>query len=74
LSEIDKRNRFEEDLFAYQTTKDGKVLISWQQRQVMILKGEKALKLLAQLEGADRRQVQMLLAKVTGNFKRGNER
>jgi hypothetical protein len=74
MSDIDKRNRFEEDLFSYRVTRDGKVFISWQNRQIMILKEEKARKLLAQLETADRRQVQLALAKITGHFKHGNER
>lgn len=74
MGETDKRNRFEEDLFSYHVNKDGKVFITWQNRQIMILKESKARKLLAQLAGADRRQVQLVLAKVTGHFKHGNER
>ncbi len=74
MSETDKRNRFEEDIFSYQVNKEGKIFIYWQNRQIMILKEAKARKLLAQLEGADRRQVQLLLAKITGHFKHGNER
>jgi len=60
--------------FDYRETKDGKVFITWQGQQVMALKGKKAellLKRISRLEGA---KLQMALAKVTGNFKRGNER
>ena len=74
MGERDERNRFEDDLFSYYVNKDGKVFIAWQNRQIMILKEAKARKLLAQLAGAERRQVQLLLAKVTGHFKHGNER
>jgi hypothetical protein len=74
MSNIDKRNRLDEDLFSYRVSKDGKVFITWQGKQIVVLKDEKARRLLLQLEGADRRQVQLVLAKTTGNFKHGNER
>ncbi len=57
--------------YSYRETKDGKVFISWQGQQVLILKDKKAelfLKRVARLEGA---KLQMALAKITGNFKRG---
>ena len=40
----------------------------------MILKGKAALELLKKLERAKGRDVQLVLAKITGNFKRGNEK
>lgn len=40
----------------------------------MILKGPEASKLLRRLGGLDEEQAQLALAKITGNFKRGNER
>ena len=67
-------DRLDEENFTYRTSKDGKVFISWHGKQVMVLKGKPAQKLLAQLAGADVHQTQLALAKVTGNFKRGNER
>ena len=70
----DARNRFEEDVFTYRVTKDGKVLIAWKGQLVTTLAGKQAAKLIRQLEGADRRAVQHLLARATGNFRRGNER
>ena len=60
--------------FSYRITKDGKILIYWQGRQVVVLKGTRAQKLLAELPGMDPAQEQLALAKATGNFKRGNER
>lgn len=71
---IDKHNRFEEEVFTYQTTKDGKVFISWYGKHVTTLKGEKAKKFLADVDGLDDREAQLVMAKVTGNFKHGNER
>jgi hypothetical protein len=74
MPEIDKRNRFEKQIFDYTATKDGRVLIYWQGKHVTTLKSEKARKFLAQVDGLDEREAQLVMAKATGNFKRGNER
>ncbi|MEZ4388528.1 MAG: hypothetical protein R3D98_13345 [Candidatus Krumholzibacteriia bacterium] len=60
--------------FSFRTTKDGKVLIAWQGREVMVLKGKRAESLLQRLHELNDAKQQLALAKVTGNFKRGNER
>lgn len=70
----DARDRFAEDVFTHRVTKDGTVLIDWQGRTVTTVSGRAGERLVARLAGADRRQVQHLLARATGNFKRGNER
>ncbi len=71
---VDKRHVLDEDVFAYRVNKDGKVFVSWHGKQVMILKDQAARKFLARVEGADPHQAQLVMAKVTGNFKHGNER
>jgi hypothetical protein len=40
----------------------------------MILKGNSAQKFLQDVIGANEREAQLLMARITGNFKRGNER
>lgn len=70
----DARNRFDDDVFTHRVTKDGKVLISTDGRLVTTLAGQQAAKLISRLDGADRRQVQHLLARATGHYKHGNER
>jgi hypothetical protein len=60
--------------FDYRTTKDGKVLISYEGRVVTTLKGGAARNFIERVVGADEDKVQLALAKATGNFKRGNER
>ena len=70
----DARNRFDEDVFTHRVTKGGKVLISWQGRPVTTVAGKPAERLIGRLEHADRREVQHLLARATGNFRHGNER
>ncbi len=76
MSGIDQRGRLELEPFAYQLTKSGSILINYEGKQVVMLKGKDAERLSAKLASAtgDTEQVQMLLAKATGNFKRGNEK
>ncbi len=59
--------------FSYRITKDKKVVIYWRGRQVIVLKGTRADKLMAGLPGMDSEQRQLALAKATGNFKWCNE-
>jgi putative SOS response-associated peptidase YedK len=73
MSGIDKRGKLEKQPFTYRTTKDGKVFIHWHDRQIMILKGESAEKFITAIEQADTQQAQLLMARVTGHFKHGNE-
>ena len=60
--------------FAYRVTKDGRVFVTFHGRHVVTVAGAKGERLAAALAGADGEQEQLLLAKATGNFKRGNER
>ncbi len=61
--------------FAAVVTRDGRVLVSYEGRQVVTLAGERARKLSERLDRADGHEAtQAVLAKATGNFKRGNER
>lgn len=72
---IDKRNRLEENPFSYQISKDNTVFIEFHGKCVKILKGKEAEKFLKRIEVAENgKEEQLILAKITGNFKRGNER
>jgi hypothetical protein len=72
----DKRNRLEGEPFAHRVTKDGRLLISFEGRQVTVGAGPRAARLIAALQqaGDDPAAVQLLLAKATGHFKHGTER
>ena len=76
MSEIDKRNRLSEEPFAYQITKKGTVVIDYEGKQIKIVKDREAVRLIARIKEVedDQTAVQLLLAKITGNFKRGNEK
>ena len=60
--------------FGWQATKGGRVRITWRGKVVTTLAGAAASRFVHQAEGADEDTVQALLARATGNFKRGNER
>ena len=74
MSEVDKRNRLDEEVFSYRLNQEGKVFLFWHGRQVKILKGKEAEKFLRRIAGLADKEAQLVMAKVTGNFKRGNER
>lgn len=59
--------------FSYRAAKDGAVFVAYQGKTVTILRGKDAARFLARVAGADERAAQLAMAKVTGNFKRGNE-
>ncbi len=60
--------------FAWRAQGDGRLNITYEGRHIMTLKGAQASKAIARLASADAEQEQLVLAKLTGNFKRGNER
>jgi len=60
--------------FSFDHHKDEHVTIFHRGRAVTMLKGNKAVRFLDQVTGADADKQQLVMAKATGNFKRGNER
>ncbi len=74
MSGVDKRNRLDEEPFSYRVSKDKKVFISWHGRQVTILSEKDSSKFLERVKNADLKETQLIMAKVTGNFKHGNEK
>ncbi len=65
---------FDAERFDWQVTADARVLVSRGGRQVVVVAGARGSKLAAQLETVDDERAQQLLARATGNYKRGNER
>ncbi len=74
MSEVDQRGRLDEEVFAYRASKDGLVFIHWHGKLVMTLRGQGAKRFLARTAGLDGKAVQLEMARITGNFKHGNER
>ncbi|MCL2217007.1 MAG: hypothetical protein FWB91_08320 [Defluviitaleaceae bacterium] len=71
---VDKRGLLDEEVFAYRITKDKKVFISYYGKQVTTLSGSKAESFIAEIENKQGKETQLVMAKATGNFKRGNEK
>lgn len=75
MDNIDKRNKLDTSPFSYKMTKDNSVFLAYFGKQVKTLKGKEAEKFLKRIHDAkDEKEEQLILAKITGNFKRGNER
>ena len=71
---VDKRGILDAEVFTYRMTKDKKVFISCDGKQVTTLSGKKAESFIAKIQGLEGKDAQLIMAKVTGNFKRGNEK
>ncbi len=60
--------------FDYTETKDGKVMIRRSGKTVKILGIKDSARFLKRTSGKSEENIQIELARVTGNYKRGNER
>lgn len=70
----DERGRLTADPFDYHVTNLGGLIVSRGGRAVMTVGGRSAARLVAALQRADDSQAQQLLARASGNYRRGNER
>lgn len=70
---IDRRGKLAEEPFDLQVARD-KVLVRFRGRLVRTLTGSDADEVRAAVAAGDTAQAQLLVARRTGNFKRGNER
>ena len=69
-----QENKLSEQPFSYKITDTEKIIIYYKNREIMIVTGNNSVKLQSKLFDKSDEQVQLILAKITGNFKRGNER
>ncbi len=74
MDTVDKRKVLANEVFTYQISKEKKVFIAWNGRQVKVLKGKEAQKFISMIVGLNDEEGQLVMAKATGNFKHGNER
>ncbi len=63
-----------DDQFGWSAAKNGPVSIRWQGRVVTLLRGTDAARFQTRIAATDAAGAQLVMAKVTGNFRRGNER
>jgi hypothetical protein len=75
MSNIDKRNRLAEEVFTFRVSKNNTIFIDYKGKEIKIVKGKEAERLIVRIQQAETdHAVQLVLAKITGNFKRGNEK
>ena len=74
MSNIDKRDRLKEKPFSYKITKANKTFIYFENKSIKILNEKETKNFISKINGKDDFQIQLVLAKITGNFKHGNER
>ena len=74
MNEVDRRDRLTERPFSYRVARGNRIFIYWRGKQVRVLKGENSQEFLADVDGVDILEAQLVMAKITGNFKRGNEK
>lgn len=60
--------------FSYLTRADGTIVIRYHGAPVTLLRGKSADRFVTRMDAADSAGAQQLMARATGNFKRGNER
>jgi hypothetical protein len=71
----DKRNILADDKpFAYRSIKGNKAQITYRGKVVSVIAGKAYDRLLRAIDAGDAYELQLFLAKATGNFKRGNEK
>lgn len=71
---VDQRGKLEETPFSYRTSKARTVFLEYRGCVVKTLRDRAAERFLARIATLEPLDVQLALAKLTGNFKRGNER
>ncbi len=71
---MDDRDPLADEPFSYLGRTDGSIVIHYRAAPVTVLRGKAAGRFRTRVEGADSGAAQQLMARATGNFKRGNER
>ena len=74
MGRTDQRGELAAEPFSYRALKNGTVLLEHSGRTVKVLSSDAGRRFLASIEGASSLEAQLAMAKLTGNFKRGNER
>ncbi len=74
MKAVDKRKKFDQMLCSYQVTKDQRVFIYWHEKLVKTLKEHQANRFIEMIDNSESQEAQLIMARATENFKRGNER
>ena len=69
-----ENHALEEQPFSYQMSKDGTVRIFRSNRLATTLRGQEAARFLSKIASVEEKSAQLIMAKITGQFKFGNEK
>jgi hypothetical protein len=64
----------DDEPFSFVARADGSVVIRYHTAPVTLLRGKAAARFMTRITGADAAGAQQLMARATGQFRRGNER
>lgn len=71
---MDERDPLADEPFSHLDRADGSIVIRYHAAPVTVLRGKAADRFRVRVDGLDGPGAQQLMARATGNFKRGNER
>ena len=71
---MDERDRRADEPFSFLGRADGSIVIRYHAAPVTVLRGKAADRFRTRIDGADAGAVQQLMARATGNIRRGSER
>lgn len=71
---MDGTDPLADEPFSYVARADGSIVVRYHEAPVTLLRGRTAERFAGRIASADAATAQQLMARVTGNFKRGNER
>jgi hypothetical protein len=71
---VDERDPLADEPFSYLGRADGSIVIHYRAAPVTVLRGKSADRFRTRVDGVDAGTAQQLMARATGNFRRGNER
>ncbi len=74
MNDPGKNDSLAHEPFSYQETKDGQVQIFYSGRLVKTIKGKESGQFLFKITRTRERDSQLIMAKITGKFKFGNEK
>lgn len=74
MNRIDSRGVLDKEPFSFQVLKDCRIRIFWNGKEIMVLNESAGKQFLRKIDSQSEKNVQLIMAKLTGNFKRGNER
>lgn len=72
MNRIDSRGVLDKEPFSFQVYKNCRIRIFWNGKEVMVLNESSGKQFLRKIDSQSEKNIQLIMAKLIGNFKRGN--